>query len=486
MVLLTDGHKFRYELENICRAFYPYTKLTVNESLNADAYCEDYIKAAVLPLDGGRLWVKCVIDKRTIERQATLSSDADSHEAELALCRLLYYALSEQTGKSLAWGILTGVRPSKLMRMKLEQMSPQEALTYFEEELLVSRPKALLALEVAQKEAAAIALSQSRDFSLYVSIPFCPTRCSYCSFVSHSIADAAKLIPQYVELLCRELEYTAELADSLGLRLSTVYYGGGTPTSLSAEQLQKISSSLSQSFDLSFCREYTVEAGRPDTINLDKLQVLKAAGVNRISINPQTFNDSVLEVIGRRHTGEDAVRAYLQARQAGFDNINMDLIAGLPSDTSQSFMSTVEKTVKLCPESVTVHTLALKRSSRLVSEDGLNSSTGDTHAMLEYASRGLNASGYKPYYMYRQSRCVGNLENVGYAKAGRECLYNIYMMEEIHTVLAVGAGAVTKLRNPQKYEIKRIFNYKYPYEYISRFQNICDRKNEIINFYESL
>ncbi|MBR4973526.1 MAG: coproporphyrinogen dehydrogenase HemZ, partial [Clostridia bacterium] len=293
------------------------------------------------------------------------------------------------------------------------------------------------------------------------------------------------LIPEYINKLCKEIEITASIANKNGLKLETVYIGGGTPTAISAEQLAEIMTAIKSNFNLSNILEYTVEAGRPDTVTKEKLKVIKNLGATRISINPQTMNDDVLSVIGRRHTAEDTKRAFLLARECGHYNINMDLIAGLPNDTLDSFKNTVNEILALNPESVTVHSLSMKRSSNLNTNGILPEINSGFIAsdMVDYAREILSEKGIVPYYMYRQSKTVGNLENVGYAKTGLECLYNVYIMDETHTILACGASAVTKLREPCGDYIERIFNYKYPYEYIDRFDEIISRKDGIENFY---
>ena len=383
------------------------------------------------------------------------------------------------------WGILTGVRPSKLMMRHIESDGEAAAEEYFKNVLLVSPEKTRLAKEVALSEKKIVSLSKKDSASLYISIPFCPTRCSYCSFVSHSIASqsAKKLIPEYVEKLCEEIRLTAKKANECGLKILSVYWGGGTPTTLSPEELKTVLSEIQNSFDLSSCLEYTVEAGRPDTVTKEKLDVLKQFGVTRVSINPQTFNDGVLKAVKRNHTAKDTVEKLKLARSAGFDFINTDLIAGLPTDTEESFKNSVLEAIKLSPENITVHTLALKRSSGIVSEGkSAEAFGGDIGNMIKIAENELYKAGYTPYYMYRQSKSLGNLENVGWCKKGAECLYNVFMMEECHTILSVGAGAVTKLvANGGEY-IERIFNYKYPFEYISRFRELCRRKERISEF----
>ena len=483
MILYVNNHIYHYELENLCRVFFPFSDLTVTEEkpdLSDDLICVTESRNADIEIT-----VSVKLGDISKTEKNTLPQDTDTHTLELTAARMLFTILVNMLEYAPKWGVLTGVRPSKLMRMQIDAVGDEKAKEYFRDRLWVSDNKTELAYSVAKREDRIVKLSKPDSFSLYVSIPFCPTRCSYCSFVSHSIEQAKKLIPAYVENLCEELKITAEKANENNLKLSTVYFGGGTPTSLTAQELYKITVAVNEYFDIENCLEYTVEAGRPDTVTDEKFSVLKNAGVGRVSINPQTFNDAVLNVIGRRHTSEQTIEAYHLAEKYGFD-INMDFIAGLPTDTVDSFINSIDTAVSLNPANITVHTLALKRASNLVSKYGIDKETGDTMAMLDYADGKLAQNGYNPYYMYRQSRSIGNLENVGFALDNKECLYNVYMMEEIHTVLAVGGGAVTKLVNPYEYKIDRVFNFKYPYEYINRFDEILDRKKQISEFYRSI
>ena len=286
-----------------------------------------------------------------------------------------------------------------------------------------------------------------------------------------------------MRLLCEELRVTAETAARAGISPKTVYVGGGTPTSLSAADLETVLAALNRYFDARSTAEFTVEAGRPDTVTPEKLRVLKAAGVTRISVNPQTFSDAVLRAVGRPHTAADTAEKFRLAREVGFDNINMDLIAGLPTDTFAGFCDSLRRTVALAPENITVHTLALKRAAALAEEAGSVSAARETARMVDFSGEYLRENGYVPYYMYRQSKSAGNLENVGWTRPGRACLYNVFMMEELHTVLACGGGAVTKLITPGYRNIARIYNFKYPYEYIGRFGEQIERKREIEEFY---
>ncbi len=491
MKLFTINKNYRYELENICRLFFPFEKIEIlesDDSLDGDFY----VKACAEVKAGGKLEVELKKGEFFKRAEQTLSADAcaDSEsgledEAERLLAVMLYYSFCELTGSRPQWGILTGVRPGKLIRKLTASMGKDSASSYFQDKLLCSKKKTELCMTAAENEEKIIASSDVKDFSLYLSVPFCPTRCSYCSFVSHSVEKSMKLVDEYVELLCKELAYTGEMVKRLGLRLSTVYMGGGTPTTLSAEQLERVLGQVNASFDTAIAREFTVEAGRPDTITKEKLETIKAAGATRISINPQTFNDSVLQAIGRRHSTQQTVDSFKLARECGFDNINMDLIAGLPTDTVESFADSIEKALELEPESITVHTLSLKRSSRLTTGGDMPDARAGVAAdkMLNISNIRLCESGYEPYYLYRQSKTVGNLENTGYAKSGFESLYNIFIMDETHSIIACGASAVTKLRSADGH-IERVFNYKYPYEYISRFDELIERKKAIEEFYE--
>ncbi len=484
------NHKFQYETNNLIRVFFPDEKITATDERNDD---ERYIITELLEEENGaKAKIVLCISKGKTEKEDFFAlkekreDDTNDSFFERKLAVMLFEMLCAETSYTPVWGILTGVRPAKLMTNLSKNLGDEKAMLYFTEELKVSGEKARLAQMVAKKENEIIKKQKTNSFSLYVSIPFCPTRCSYCSFVSHSNEQAKKLMPKYTELLCIEIEYIGKIAKELGLCLESVYIGGGTPTALDAQSLKKVTDKISENFDLNENVEYTIESGRPDSITEEKLRVIMNSKAQRISINPQTFNDSVLEEIGRKHTSAQTVEAMLLARKVGFKNINMDIIAGLPTDTTDSFENTLTKALSFEPENVTVHTLALKRASTLVTEAKRRGDAELTADMLNIAFEKLSQSGYKPYYMYRQSKCLGNLENVGWAKEGYECRYNIYMMEETHSVFAVGAGAVTKLCNPYTHQIERIFNYKYPYEYIDSFSEILKRKDAIKDFYYSI
>ncbi len=492
MILEILGHNFHYEMENLCRVFFPYekikTKYIENENENEEID-EKKVTTILKTIDNKiELTVKVKLENiyKTIVRvipseHVELTND---YERQMAVC--LFEAMTQLTGYMPSWGVLTGVRPSKLMSNLIKQCGEQRAKSYFTEKLLVSAEKTNLAITVARIEERIINNARRDYFSLYVSIPFCPSRCSYCSFVSHSITgtNAKKLLPGYVDNLCKEIKVTGETVNKLGLKLQSVYFGGGTPTTLNESDLSRICETVKDNFDLSHVDEYTVEAGRPDTITPEKLFVLKKNDVSRISINPQSFNDSVLKAVGRNHSAQCVLDAYKLARLLKFESINMDLIAGLPEDTLESFIKTLDTTLDLEPENITLHTLALKRSSSLVTQGNYIFEGEIASKMLLSAQEKLLSRGYQPYYMYRQSRSLGNLENVGWCKPGFEGIYNVFMMEECQTVLSVGAGAVTKLKQSEGSHIERIFNFKYPYEYNSRFAEIVSRKSGILEFYQ--
>ncbi len=487
MILWIDGHCFHYEMENLCRVFFPYEPI---QRVYSETAGEMLVYTALRKGDAQtQLLVKVQFPGKCREEATAVSNMVADYtqQCELQMALLLFEILCDLTGYRPDWGVLTGVRPAKLMRKLLEQETREEAFSYFTKELRVSAEKTALTQAVIDRETPILQRSTLDSFSLYIAIPFCPTRCHYCSFVSHSISNAGKYLEPYLERLCRELESTALMARELGLTLRTVYIGGGTPTTLDVGHLRKLLQAVQDCFPERVW-EYTLEAGRPDTITQDKLQCIRDYPVTRISINPQTMQNALLEGIGRAHTVEQTVEAYKMARDAGFDNINMDLIAGLPEDTTEGYMQSLEEVLALCPQSVTVHTLALKRASSMVAQQGYTryateSLTGD---MLRKGAESLARHGILPYYMYRQSRTVGNLENVGYAQEGYECQYNIYMMDETHTVLGVGAGAVTKLKAPDGPRIERIYNFKYPYEYCNRFEELITRKEGIRSFYADL
>lgn len=486
MILYINERKYHYELENLLKLFFPNERITVIEDICNINNDENYIVAVQENNNGNYLLkTKFKYNTKTFtdEKQETNIDDC-----ELRFAQMIYNILTDCTGSKPLWGVLTGVRPIKLINNLIDEMGKESATKYLKEELLVDDTKLNLALQTHHNQIDIIKSSTKRSFSLYVSIPFCKTRCAYCSFVSQSIESAFKLIPQYVDLLCKEIEYTSRIAKQQGLKLETVYIGGGTPTTLTPKQLAQVMETINNNFDMSTCREFTVEAGRPDTIDKAKLLAIKENGATRISINPQTMNDEVLEAIGRKHTAVETIEAYNLAKQLEFNNINMDLIAGLPKDNLESFQNSVNTLIDLKPQNITIHTLAMKKSSRLNQEGMLYKTDKELLAkrMLDFANKTLVLNEFLPYYLYRQSKIIANLENTSYCKAGYEGIYNIFIMDETHSILACGAGGVTKFKNPYTNKLVRISNYKFPYEYNNQFEEILKRKEQVISYYDKI
>lgn len=466
----STAYDYAYELERLIRNFSLPHKLDFYTGKSPSG--TDY---AYFTADGGRLSVTVSDSGKTV----TARTNSYTDDAETQLCRLLCRCMEKLGHAPLPWGILTGVRPVKYIRNIYE--TRDNADDYIHDTLLVSDKKLKLANDVIRLQKPILDTLTLNRISLYISIPFCPSRCSYCSFVSASGEGALKLVDDYFELLLKELEIYEDIVRRYSLTVDTVYIGGGTPTTLSASQLDRLIDKLGK-LDIANIREFTAEAGRPDTITEDKLRTLKNGGVRRISINPQSMNDGVLAAVGRRHTVKQVCEAFDVARKVGFDCINSDIIAGLPTETESSFEGSLERLCELAPENITVHTLSLKRSSALFRQFGDDIGKGAKH-MTDTAYDVLSEKGYLPYYLYRQKNIADNLENVGYCKEGTESIYNICIMEDVQTILAAGCGASTKLYDGKN--VSRVINYKYPYEYISRFELMNERKRDIENFFES-
>lgn len=466
----STAYDYAYELERLIRNFSLPHKLDFYTGKSPSG--TDY---AYFTADGGRLSVTVSDSGKTVTARTNIYTD----DAETQLCRLLCRCMEKLGHAPLPWGILTGVRPVKYIRNIYE--TRDNADDYIHGTLLVSDKKLKLANDVIRLQKPILDTLTLNRISLYISIPFCPSRCSYCSFVSASGEGALKLVDDYFELLLKELEIYEDIVRRYSLTVDTVYIGGGTPTTLSASQLDRLIDKLGK-LDIANIREFTAEAGRPDTITEDKLRTLKNGGVRRISINPQSMNDGVLAAVGRRHTVKQVCEAFDAARKVGFDCINSDIIAGLPTETESSFEGSLERLCELAPENITVHTLSLKRSSALFRQFGDDIGKGAKH-MTDTAYDVLSEKGYLPYYLYRQKNIADNLENVGYCKEGTESIYNICIMEDVQTILAAGCGASTKLYDGKN--VSRVINYKYPYEYISRFELMNERKRDIENFFES-
>lgn len=434
---------------------------------------DEYVIAEV---DDDRLRVEVKLNGEAPEIREAVADQSQNKEHEL--CRILFHILSDKTGIVPPWGLMTGIRPvKKVVELIRDNVPKDEIFRRLKDKYEIQDKKLQLAYDTAINQLPILDKIDGTAASLYVSIPFCPTRCSYCSFVSHSMDSAIKLMPQYIEALCKELAILGKIVKETDTKIDTIYFGGGTPTSVSAQELRTIMEAVEKNFDLTKVREYSVEAGRPDTITEEKLRVIKELGAERISVNPQTLNDEVLKVIGRKHSGEDAVKAFELARKVGFKNINTDLIAGLPTESAESFRNTLDRMTELDPESITVHTLTIKRSATLFAQGNANNANPAAE-MVDYSIPTLMSHGYLPYYMYRQKNTVDNLENVGYAKKGFESYYNIFIMDETQTILGAGCAASTKLLYAGN-RIERIHNYKFPYEYIKSFDKLMEKKEEI-------
>lgn len=406
--------------------------------------------------------------------------EAVYHTVQRSLKQSFYNAGTALLGHDLPWGSLTGVRPVKIpAKALLEGSTPAQAEKLLKEVYRVSPLRRKLAMDCALESVKATKNLKNDEVSLYIGIPFCPSRCIYCSFISAAVDKCLPLVSPFVEGLCRETEAVGDLLKETGQVIRTVYIGGGTPTTLSGPQLETLLSAMEAHLPMGRCSEFTLEAGRPDTITPVKLAVLAAHGVDRVSVNPQSMDDRVLERMGRPHSGEDIRRAYDQVRAAGSFAVNMDLIAGLPGDTPEGFARSLREVMALGPENITVHTLCLKKGSRLMENPEALPADGEVENMLNAAWEALREAGYDPYYLYRQKYMSGSFENVGWTKPGFESLYNIAMMEELHSILALGGGGVTKLFWPKTGKIERFANPKYPQEYLRDLDKLCREKLDL-------
>ena len=480
MKILFKGHDFKYETEATVKLFVP-SRFTFHYDIT-DADGDIVMSQLKECRQFTYLFAYCRINGMKARKAYKISNESsDINNCEHEICRLIYLCLQKLTGITPPWGLMTGIRPVKKMSALIENgMSKGQAFKALKNKYMVSDRRLELAYMTAVNQMPLLKQIDSDTVSLYVSIPFCPSRCSYCSFVSHSIESARKLIPDYIRFLCREIEILGKIIRDLNLKIDTVYFGGGTPTSVEASQLNIIMKTLSENIDVSKVREYNVEAGRADTITIDKLKVIKENGATRISVNPQTLNDEVLKIIGRRHTAEDTINAFYSARSLGFDNINMDLIAGLPGDSFESFCNTLNKVTELDPESITVHTLTIKRSAKLYEENISTFKNNPAYDMVNRSIDILPKKGYMPYYLYRQKNMSGNFENVGYAKPGKAGIYNILIMEEVQTIMALGAGTISK-RVYGDGRIERCDNVKDVGQYIERIDEMIQRKQQLFS-----
>lgn len=478
MRIYISGLFSSYQVEHIARVFFPGAQLLTVYPKGRDR--QNLIRAH---FGMKHLWTAMRYEGRVTSIRTQLVK-ADRGRPDYMLAEQLYSMLRKTTKIRPPWGMMTGVRPVRLIHdARHNGQTDVEIRRLFLNHFDCTPEKFSLALEIANLQKNVVENCEERDYSIYIGVPFCPSRCSYCSFVSRSVEKEQPLVQDYIECLCREIEKIKEQSEKNLMRLKSIYIGGGTPTSLTAQQLRQLMDTVKHCFDLSKVEEYTVEAGRPDCTDKEKLRILKEYGATRISINPQTFSDEVLNRIGRKHTAQDILNCYYAARETGHENINMDLIAGLPGDSVRGFEASLRQAIALAPENITVHTLTLKRASNLVIDHKVDE-YDDVELMLKKCSL-LAQAGYMPYYMYRQKNTLKNLENIGWCKPGKEGLYNIYIMEEIHSILAAGAGASTKLCCEREKKIHRIFNYKYPSEYIKNFDVVLKRKEGVTDFYAS-
>ncbi|MBE6972074.1 MAG: coproporphyrinogen dehydrogenase HemZ [Ruminococcaceae bacterium] len=490
MKLLFRGHDDRYALEQSLLAFFPEER-PVYEPAQPE---EDH---AVVSLHEGKTYTTATTrltyhgqTARGMSRVVLRGVD-DEYERERlrqkALKLSFFKAAREITGQTPSWGALTGIRPGKIAARFLEQgKSERQTDRILRDTYFVAPERRRLAIETAKAGLKAKAELAPNEISLYVGIPFCPTRCAYCSFVSASVEKSFSLMEPYLQVLEREITDAARMVQETGLKIKSFYMGGGTPTTLSSAQMDRLLAHLNRSFDLSGCVEYCVEAGRPDTIDRDKLQVLLDRGVDRISVNPQSLEDHVLSAIGRKHSAADIERTMELAMSMNFPHVNMDLIAGLPEDTPEGFRRTLDKCLTYGADNITVHTLALKKGSRILLEGSKIPSAQEVGEMLDYANPALRAAGFAPYYLYRQKYMSGSFENVGWCISGAEGLYNIYIMEELHSILSLGAGGSTKMVDAGRGRIERVFHAKFPNEYIQRPEKLQENLDSFRAFHENM
>ena len=468
MNLTLIGHDDRYAVEQLLMALFPAGSSG----------------AAVSTLHRGSTWLtavtKITYEGRTVTASRRLKAGEETVRLRRrALQQSCYLAAVQLMEHAPAWGALAGVRPTKIStKHLLEGGTPKSAEKLLRDVYYVTEERRRLAVDCSVSTVNAAEKLDENDISLYVGIPFCPTRCSYCSFVSRTIGKRTELMTPYLEALKKEIAVTGQLLKDSGKHIRSVYIGGGTPTTLTCDQMAELLDAIYAAFDLSRCLEFTVEGGRPDTLSQEKLAVIRQHGADRMSINPQTMVDSVLRACGRPHTAADVLEAYRWAENAGFRDINMDLIAGLPTDDFEGFKHSLDAVSALRPANITVHTLALKKGADLFEKRENLSDTDQVARMVEYANETLRALGYKPYYLYRQKYMSGSFENVGWSRDGRDCLYNIYMMEEMHTILSLGGGGMNKVNLPDG-RLERFHNPKFPEQYIEMIDSVLEDKKKL-------
>ena len=468
MNLTLIGHDDRYAVEQLQMALFP----------------EGTQGQAVSALHRGSVWLtataKITVNGRTATGTRRLKTADESVRLRRRILQQSYYLAAVQLlGSEPAWGALAGVRPTKIStKHMLEGGTPKSADKLLKDVYYVTPERRRLAVDCSVSTVRAAKLLEDTDVSLYIGIPFCPTRCTYCSFVSRTVGRKTELLEPYLDALLKEIAVTGRLLAQSGRKVRTVYIGGGTPTTLSTPQMARLLDAVHASFDLSRCIEFTVEGGRPDTLSEEKLRTIFEHGADRMSINPQTMEDHVLRACGRPHKAADVARAYGEAVSAGFKAINMDLIAGLPEDTVEGFRRSLDAVAALNPANITVHTLALKKGADLFERRVSLPSAEEVTQMVAYANETLRGLGYKPYYLYRQKYMSGSFENVGWSRDDLDCLYNIYMMEEVHTIISLGGGGMNKVSLPGG-KIERFHNPKFPEQYIEMLDQVLRQKEEM-------
>ncbi|ABR48511.1 Coproporphyrinogen dehydrogenase [Alkaliphilus metalliredigens QYMF] len=492
------GHDFHYEIKELLKLFFPHGEMSIStydempEDLFNETQAEHEIIISRLTIQGSHILVEAYSNQSSevqhVSIEVTIQENSSSRETskkcKLLLKKSLFQFLRNMKHVNIPWGILLGIRPTKIVHELLNAgLSDQYIIEHLLEEYFVQEEKAQLLLDVAKKEYQYIYPIDEGLVSLYISVPFCPTRCLYCSFPSNSVTQWGHLMDEYVEQLCVEITEIGKLLKQKNKKIETLYIGGGTPTTLHISHFDKIFQSVYASFDKDRIKEITVEAGRPDTIDLEKLAFLKSQGTTRVSINPQTMNDCTLQTIGRKHSVQDFLEACKMARDAGFENINMDLIIGLPGEDSEMVAYTMKEIQKLAPTNLTVHTLAIKKGSNLIKDQEHYelSQHDEIQKMLQITRNYAEKLGLHPYYMYRQKHMLGNFENIGYSAIGYECIYNIQIMEEKQTIIAVGAGGVSKFTYPKENRLERVPNVKDLEHYIQRVDEMVQRKQKFIS-----
>ncbi len=486
-----EGHSYKYEIENIIKQFYREEQICYTDTTPPVTNRGIFLYSKIISRPQSSLIITSLNGEKSFLAEKTREfMHEGTGSTELKRCqkrevsRQVYDLLTEYSGRKLPWGVLMGIRPAKLVHEMLQkEMNRQDILSELTGYYRLSEPKAKLLYEVAQSEKKILDNTPINSVSLYIGIPFCPTRCLYCSFTAYPISKYQGVVKAYLEALKKEIHaVNNEIIKRKGMKIDSIYIGGGTPTSLNAIELKYLLDSIEDILELSDVREYTIEAGRPDSINEEKLSTIKSSRVDRISINPQSMNESTLKLIGRQHSPQDILKTYELARKLGFKNINMDIIAGLPGENLQAFEKTLEQIKVMKPDSLTVHTLAIKKASLLYRQMDKYSELheDEIEKMVDVAGHSAADMGMNPYYLYRQKNILGNLENIGYCTPGKESIYNVQIMEEKQTIIAFGADAVTKVVFPEEDRIERAFNVKGVEEYIARIDEMITRKKLLL------